>query len=248
MAIHQVSYVPTQVSQQHILHTLSHRRAQDPDYSVLDIGGAWSGWSAPVTDLLVDIASQPRVSATGVPQVLCLDMCTQDAWQHLQQHIQVHRAGRPFDYVICTHTLEDLPNPDLALSLLPTVALSGVISMPCLRDELSAWTESPAGTWLGYIHHRWIFDQARSSSGDIIMTLTPKLNLLEALCRIEHDHQPDQRSQSIMYQWSGDIPHDHLLMTRADSGSLHDRYRAFIRGYVDPLGPLPVTGQRLRGT
>jgi hypothetical protein len=120
--------------------------------------------------------------------------------------------------------------------------------MPCLRDELSAWTESPAGTWLGYIHHRWIFDQALSAAGDTIMTLTPKLSLLEALCRIEHDHAPDARSQSIMYAWSGDIPHDHLLMTRADSGSLHDRYRAFIRGYVDPLGPLPLTGQRLRGT
>jgi hypothetical protein len=248
MAIHQVSYMPTQVSQQHILHTLRARRQAQPGYSVLDMGGAWSGWSAPVTDLLVDIASQPRVSATGVPQVLCLDMCREDSWHALREHIQVHRAGRPFDYVICTHTLEDLPNPDLALSLLPTVALSGVISMPCLRDELSAWTESPAGTWLGYIHHRWIFDQARSATGDIIMTLTPKLSLLEALCRIEHDHQPDARSQSIMYQWTGSIPHDHLLMTRADSGSLHDRYRAFIRGYVDPLGPLPVTGQRLRGT
>ena len=248
MAIDRISYLPTQVSRQYILDTLRARRAADPNYSVLDMGGAWTGWSAPVTDLLVDIVSQPRVNAQGVPLVLSLDMCTASAWTHLQQHIQVHRQGRPFDYVICTHTLEDIPNPDLALSLLPEVALAGVISMPCLRDELSAWTESPQGQWLGYIHHRWIFDQAPGAAGEYIMTLTPKLSMLEALCRIEHDHHPDARSQSIMYEWTGSIPFDHLLMTRADAGSLHDRYRGFIRGYTDHLGPLPVTGQRLRGT
>jgi len=246
MPITSITYTNTQAHRHHILDTLRARRAQNPHYSVLDIGGYWTGWSAPVTDLLVDLQANPASDAQGVPRILCLDICSEASWDILREHIRTHRQGRLFDYVICTHTLEDVPLPQLALHSLPTVALSGVISMPCLRDELSARAESAQAHWLGYIHHRWIFDQARDAAGNMIMTLTPKLSLLEALCRIEHDHAPDERSQSIVYAWCRDIPHDASLLSGDQTFSLTQRYRAFIRAYTDHLGPLPVTGQQLR--
>jgi hypothetical protein len=72
--------------------------------------------------------------------------------------------------------------------------------MPSITTELSPVENK---NWLGYIHHRWIFDQ--DSSG---LVLTTKLGFLE-------NYFPAQQWQdhcsNIMYHWKDSLPYSILM-------------------------------------
>jgi hypothetical protein len=183
-----ISYGNTAETRQQLITELQTRRTENPQYRVIDVGGAINGWSRPVATMIVD------VNAADSSNSMKLDICRTDSWDKLLAHVQFE--GK-YDYAICTHTLEDIYNPITALELLPKIANAGVITMPSIRAELS---RAESQFWLGYIHHRWIFDQQ-----DEQMLVIPKLEVLDALVADSIKYQAD--TEEVIFQWQDRIPY-----------------------------------------
>lgn len=59
-----------------------------------------------------------------------------------------------FDFVICSHTLEDLRDPIRVCDEMSRVSKAGYVETPSLLSELT-WMRERA-PWVGYCHHRWL--------------------------------------------------------------------------------------------
>lgn len=59
-----------------------------------------------------------------------------------------------FDFVICSHTLEDLRDPIRVCEEMMRVGKAGYIETPSPLSELT-WGRDRA-PWVGYCHHRWL--------------------------------------------------------------------------------------------
>ena len=149
-----------------VISQLTRIRSARP-FKVLDIGGSTFGWSKPVIDMVCDIHADPNdLSAFRY------DICQESSWVELKNYVSRH--GK-FDYVICTHTLEDIYNPYLTLKYIFDIAHQGILTMPSIYAELS---HVESESWLGYSHHRWFFDWDFERN---CMLLVPKLGLLQAM-------------------------------------------------------------------
>jgi hypothetical protein len=86
-----------------------------------------------------------------------------------------------FDFVSCTHTLEDVRDPGQVIKQINRITNAGFIAVPNRHQEMSH-VESPF--WRGNFHHRWIFSVSdgvlngafksgvvHSSAGSLIMRL-----------------------------------------------------------------------------
>jgi hypothetical protein len=186
-----ISYTSFDNSRQIIRDYILEHRKSNPHYSVVDIGGSVVGWTRDIANVVVDLAESDSEYS------LRFDLSRESEWVKLFDYVKHHG---PFDLCICTHTLEDLYNPIPALEFMPKIALEGFITTPSIRAELSHVENN---SYLGYIHHRWIFDQ--DSSG---LVLTTKLGFLE-------NYFPAQQWQdhcsNIMYHWKDSLPYSILM-------------------------------------
>ncbi len=192
-----ISFTNSDTSRKQLLEQLSSERERDPSFRVIDVGGAATSWSAPVVDCIVDI------NATDSERSIAADICTIQGWEKI---LAASRKIGGFSYAICTHTLEDLYNPFLALEYLPKIARKGIITMPSIEAELS---HIESLNWKGHVHHRWIFHEA---SGE--MHLIPKLGLLESM--VEYAEYRKETSE-IRYDWESEI-----------------KYSVFMKNYLGP--------------
>jgi hypothetical protein len=133
-----------------------HVEALPADASVLDVGG----WAAPlgradwVLDLMgwdtrglygkVDPAAERFSAATWVQR----DICAREPWPF---------ADGAFDFVVCSHTLEDVRDPIWVCSELSRVARAGYVEVPSRQVEQSFGVQ---GDWVGWGHHHWLIDVA----------------------------------------------------------------------------------------
>jgi hypothetical protein len=112
------------------------------------------------------------------------DITRSSGWSAVLDHIAVH--GK-FDLVVCTHTLEDLLDPQMVVESLPLVAKAGRIAVPSRFTEMSRSVSSHAsetlgfndenglaGNFRGFYHHFWVFTVIGG-----IVTGVPKSPLLE---------------------------------------------------------------------
>jgi SAM-dependent methyltransferase len=60
-----------------------------------------------------------------------------------------------FDFVICSHTLEDIRDPVWVCQELQRVGRAGYIEVPSRLEEQSVGVN---GDWAGWAHHRWLSD------------------------------------------------------------------------------------------
>ncbi len=112
---------------------------------VLDVGGGLNPWLGNlVTDVLDIDARKGVVLHSG-------DINLASTWVNL--------GSKEFDFVNCTHTLEDIRDPGFVISQMNRVAKSGFVSVPNRHQENSP-VESR--NYLGYGHHRWIFHLRRN--------------------------------------------------------------------------------------
>jgi hypothetical protein len=112
------------------------------------------------------------------------------------RHVAEH--GR-FSYSICSHTLEDLAYPAMALEMLPRIAEAGYVSVP------SRYLESlrPEGPYRGFIHHRWVLDPDEARER---LILAPKIPLLEHLALDKEAEWPAARDRfELQMMWRGAI-------------------------------------------
>jgi len=152
-------------SREPVLAFLRREKARSAAFRVLDVGAAANPWSAEVADATFDKSAQG-----AAPQSFLGDLNKEADWQPLLE--RVARRGR-FAYAVCTHTLEDLAYPAVALKYLPLVAEAGFIAVPSAHTELTRIE----GPYRGFIHHRWL--AVPDPSGRLVFC--PKLSLLERM-------------------------------------------------------------------
>lgn len=206
-----IEYGTNADSWQKIRAHVAQERSKNPNFSVIDVGGTMHGHSADIANMIVDINCVPN------DRNINIDICDEAQWARLQEIVD--RQGK-YDYAICTHTLEDLYNPITALNWIPRIAKAGVITMPSLTTELSRHEYGENSPWLGYIHHRWIFDQQ-----DGKMLVIPKITYLENLLGQGMVYDTDR--YEIRYTWENEIPYK-LFMDNflgPTSGHVVDAYQ-----------------------
>jgi hypothetical protein len=71
-----------------------------------------------------------------------------------QDKVWAEIPDKHFDFIICTHTLEDIRDPLFVVKQLERVSKAGFISVPTRHTELSPIQSK---FYNGYSHHRWIF-------------------------------------------------------------------------------------------
>lgn len=133
-----IIYASDLISRPEAQRYLAKKKAQGT-YRVLDVGGVasqcWDEWADAVADI------QEGADIVG-------DICYESTWKKIE-------AAGPWDFIVCTHTLEDIRNPELSLYWMQRVASAGFIAVPNKHTELCPRIESE--DWAGYSHHRWIF-------------------------------------------------------------------------------------------
>jgi hypothetical protein len=160
-----------------VIHYLEKNKYKNPNYKVIDIGGARNPWCDKYVDAYVDIKSFKTSK-----EIFIGNINEDGVWNEVKKF--------QFDFSICTHTLEDIRRPDFVIGKLISISRAGFISMPNKHTELSC---IESAYWVGYRHHRWIFTISENDTLRIVAKL-PLTNyfiksnrLVHALGRIKID-------------------------------------------------------------
>ena len=126
------------------------------DALVLDVGG----WAKPLAraDWVIDLMPyetrglygerDPDPERFSAETWVQCDFCDRGNWPF---------EDGQFDFVICSHTLEDVRDPVWVCSEMNRVARAGYIEVPSRLDEQSYGIH---GDWVGWSHHHWLVDVA----------------------------------------------------------------------------------------
>lgn len=166
-----------------ILKDIYKQRDLNPNFKVLDVGGLADSWSWSVSNVVLDFTSKPSTFPSNITTFKG-DITRSSGWSSILEYVK--KEGK-FDYVICTHTIEDLLDPQIVLDHLPLVAKGGGIAVPSRFLELSRLVsgpsyetvfnehdEIPRYDFRGFFHHAWVFTVNMG-----VLTGVPKSNLLE---------------------------------------------------------------------
>lgn len=126
----------------------------EPDHVVLDIGA----WGKPFTraDWVMDLEPYetrglygregPLPERFSIDTWIVRDICDREPYPF---------DDKQFDFVICSHTLEDVRDPIFVCSEMVRIAKAGYIEVPSRLEEQSYGFQGP---WAGWGHHRWLID------------------------------------------------------------------------------------------
>lgn len=155
-------------SAQRILDTVS------PDATILDVGGAMKPFNR--ANWIMDALPYDERGALGslggeterfnADTWVRRDFCDREPWPF---------ADEQFDFVICSHTLEDVRDPVWMCSEMNRVAKAGYIEVPSRLEEQSYGFQGP---WTGWSHHRWLIDADQS---------TPAITFVHKSAVVERD-------------------------------------------------------------
>ena len=119
---------------------------------VLDVGG-W-GKPFPRADWVIDLMPFETRGLYGrlgdAPERFSRetwvqrDICDREPWPF---------ADGQFDYVVCSHTLEDVRDPVWVCAEIDRVGRAGYIEVPSRLEEQSVGVHGP---WVGWSHHHWL--------------------------------------------------------------------------------------------
>lgn len=187
----------------------------------LDIGGIQRPWASKFVTTYVDMVKPENWERRypgmydSCPEIwdskLIIGDCEVDAvWSELVR--DVSKNGK-FDFIICTHMIEHLSNPQRFLERLPLVANEGFIAIPNKVFELGRGREFSdeglercglIGHYRGAVPHKWIF-----TIKEKLLWGFPKLGILEMVDfgyedRFKH-YEPLDYGQ-LGFMWKNDIP------------------------------------------
>jgi len=127
-----------------------------PEDRVLDIGG----WARPFNraDYVLDQEPYETRGYYGLPaQGGGPERFTRETW--IQRDICSREpfpfADKELDFVICSHTLEDIRDPLWVCSEMARIAKAGYLEIPSRAAETSRGVEPGQAGWS---HHRWLID------------------------------------------------------------------------------------------
>ena len=117
--------------------------SRDKTLKILDVGGGKNSW---LGDLVTDVIDIKPIDVGPTIKVHIGDVQSPDTWQFQEKE---------FDFISCTHTLEDIRDPQTVVGLISKYGKSGFIAVPNRHTEVSL---IEGFGWLGNYHHRWIFN------------------------------------------------------------------------------------------
>jgi hypothetical protein len=138
-----------QSSRERILQRLS------DDDLVLDVGG----WAKPLAraDWVIDLMPYETRGLYGEPPDPAAERFGPETW--VRRDVCDRRpwpfADDQFDFVVCSHTLEDVRDPVWVCSEVQRVGRAGYIEVPSRLEEQSYGIQGP---WVGWGHHHWLID------------------------------------------------------------------------------------------
>jgi SAM-dependent methyltransferase len=121
---------------------------------VLDVGG----WARPLSraDWVIDLMPYATRGRYGEPDPeperftreswVVRDICAAEPWPF---------DDDSFDFVVCSHTLEDVRDPIRVCAEICRVGRAGYVEVPSRLEEQAFGVEGP---WAGWGHHRWLID------------------------------------------------------------------------------------------
>lgn len=153
---------------------------------VLDVGSSMYPWAKKYITHTADINKLDNV---GWQQFIG-NICEPFVWDEIKKDCEIN--GK-FDFVICTHTLEDILNPVYVIQQMISVGKAGYIAIPSKWRELCRRGDRP---WKGWMHHRWLFD-----------VIDSKLVCAPKLCYLEHIDFPTfcTKPDELRFFWEDDI-------------------------------------------
>ncbi|MET0336662.1 MAG: hypothetical protein ABW063_02765 [Caulobacter sp.] len=177
---------------QDLLAYLKAQQAACSDFTVIDVGASGHPWTHEVVSATFDYgaATVSQLHFQG-------DFNDPRQWDSVLKHVAKH--GR-FSYCVCSHTLEDLSNPEIALEMLPKIAEAGYISTPSRFLELAR----PEDAYRGFIHHLWVLDDDKNE-----LVITPKLPVLDYL-QFQKDLAASPEKFELQMTWRNGITYRRL--------------------------------------
>jgi hypothetical protein len=129
------------------------------DAVVLDVGGAmkpfnranWIMDALPYEERGALSSIGGETEHFGAETWVMRDFCDREPWPF---------ADKQVDFVICSHTLEDVRDPIWMCSEMNRIAKAGYFEVPSRLEEQSYGFQGP---WTGWSHHRWLIDTAGDS-------------------------------------------------------------------------------------
>jgi len=204
------------VLEANVQRVLSSLRDED---LVLDVGG----WASPFNRAQWVVDSQPwetrgfyRTFGGPASQGGDREWFTRETW--VQRDICDHQpwpfADNQFDFVICSHTLEDVRDPLRVCAEMIRVARGGYIEVPSRVWESTLGVEHPR--MAGLSHHRWMVDIEGTR-----VRFHPKYHLLHADWRFSLPARHLRRlsaEQAVQWLfWRGTFEYEEVFLYGTDA-------------------------------
>lgn len=191
--IHSVRYSKNR-DRDEVLKSLRASKSSDPNYTVIDVGGSHTMWAKEFNPVVVDINAPG-----GSVKYFQGNINMPTVWNDILAYVEEH--GK-FNFCVCTHTLEDIANPRLAIEMMPRIADSGYIAVPSKYVELARDPGGPIRPcFRGSIHHRWIYNYE-----DETIVAYPKVNLIEKLDILDEvAAKLTNDNYELQFHWEGDL-------------------------------------------
>jgi len=169
-------------------------------FTVIDVGGSCSGWSAPYIDVLVDFNDLDNAYTSKIKHFKC-DITHSDSYTDIMKYVE---ENGKFDFCICTHTLEDIMNPVFVCEQICKISKEGYISFPSKFRELSKFEKG--SLYRGYIHHRWIFNVKDENK----IIAFPKINFIENSSIFDTIANMSEDLYDLSFYWKDNIEMEYI--------------------------------------
>lgn len=177
------------------------KEIKDKNLKTLDIGGSYNFWSYPECLFLADLIEvkyAPEGFDNSKIKYFPFNIQNEKTWDELLNFVE--NNGK-FDYIICSHTLEDIIVPTKLLDLLPKLGKMGYIAIPSKYNEFKKLYNNP---YRGNAHHKQIID---IKNDEII--IYPKYSFIEVYNSTNKILEQDQGEELCMF-WSEQIPYKYF--------------------------------------
>jgi hypothetical protein len=193
-----------------------------PDHAVvLDIGG-W-GKTLPRANWVLDLMPYETRGYYG-NEGGGDERFTRDTW--IQRDICSREpypfADKSIDFVVCSHTLEDIRDPLWVCSEINRIGKAGYIEVPSRLEEQSYGVQGP---WVGWGHHHWVVDIT-----DACVDFTFKHHIIHGR---ETDYFPNEfwaeltPEQKIQFLWwEGGFEYNEKI--HIGPGEIDDYFQSFV--------------------
>jgi hypothetical protein len=160
-------------------------------FSLIDVGASMNAWDAEVLTATLDL----NKGDGGPGRHFIGNINEASGWQEVLDYVA---ENGKFTYSVCTHTLEDIAYPKIAMEMLPRISKAGFIAIPSHYQDLIRIE----GPWPGYQHHRWLFVPR---DGKIV--LVPKIPFVGFIQGIR---SPEINESELQIFWQDELPFEIL--------------------------------------